>query len=122
MMNNEFNLELAKRGAVVIASVNQQPAIAKFLAVKQDGRALFIYFINECENERWHYGFVQPPEYNGLRMATQEECDKAGVEYIEPPLSHDEMVALREENSRLQARVEELKRLFHEAISNTKKG
>ena len=78
-----FDLEWAKRGGVVKTSVCEQPAFAKCLGVKQDGRALFMFFINEDENERWHYGFVYPQNFNTLSMATPSECAEAGVEYIE---------------------------------------
>ena len=44
-----------------------------------------MFFINEDENERWHYGFVCPQNFNTLSMATPSECAEAGIEYIEPP-------------------------------------
>ena len=83
--HGKFYIEWAKRGGVVKTSVSEQPAMAKCLGVKQDGRALFVFFIDECENERWHYGFVYPKDQDSLRMATPDECAEAGVEYIEPP-------------------------------------
>ena len=81
----KFDFEWAKRGGVVKTGVCEQPAFAKCLGVKQDGRALFMFFINEDENERWHYGFVCPQNFNTLSMATPSECAEAGIEYIEPP-------------------------------------
>ncbi len=81
-----FDIEWAKRGGVVKTSVCEQPAFAKCLGEKQDGRALFMFFINEDENERWHYGFVYPQDFNTLSMATPDECAEAGIEYIEPPM------------------------------------
>ena len=83
--HGKFYIEWAKRGGVVKTSVSEQPAMAKCLGVKQDGRALFVFFIDECENERWNYGFVYPKDQDSLRMATPAECAEAGVEYIEPP-------------------------------------
>ena len=83
--HGKFYIEWAKRGGVVKTSVSEQPAMAKCLGVKQDGRALFVFFIDECENERWHYGFVYPKDQDSLRMATPDECAEAGVDYIEPP-------------------------------------
>ena len=83
--HGKFYIEWAKRGGVVKTSVSEQPAMAKCLGVKQDGRALFVFFIDECENERLHYGFVYPKDQDSLRMATPDECAEAGVDYIEPP-------------------------------------
>ena len=36
-----------------------------------------------------------------VRMATRAECDAAGVEYIEPPVSAEELAELRKDSERL---------------------
>jgi hypothetical protein len=84
-MSNEFNLEWAKRGGVVSTSVNEKPSFAKHLTTKRDGRVLLQLFIKNDESEQWNYGFIYPNDFHVLRMATREECEEAGVEYIEPP-------------------------------------
>ena len=113
-MSNQFNLEWAKRGGVIWCF--GCPKLVLFMREFDDGRNT----VQVVELDLFGRTHVVPK--SGLRMATREECDDAGVEYIEPPLYYEEVVALREENSSLKARVEELKRLFHEDISNTKKG
>ena len=130
-MNNEFNLEWAKRGGVIVASYSYENngdggSFNKSFLVKRLAENVFI----DAETLSEKGGFLAQESFRPediddfylVCMATREQCMDAGVEYIEPPLCYDEVVVLREENSSLEARIEELKRLFHEAISNTKKG
>lgn len=107
--NTEFNLELAKRGCVCFC-----PASG----------ALFIVFGGYTENEEGvntydnHWidcvcissstdgadveyakgwvGFMSRRLW-GMRMATPDECEAAGVAYIEPPVSAEELVELRKD-------------------------
>lgn len=39
---------------------------------------------------------------NGLRMATRAECESAGIEYIERPVSAEELAELREDKELLE--------------------
>ena len=96
-----FDLEWAKRGGVISTAVNEDPALAKLLTTKSDGRVLFMFFVKHEENEKWHYGFLQKDELHFLQMATHEECEVAGVAYIEKPVSAEELAELRRDSERL---------------------
>ena len=96
-----FDLEWAKRGGVISTAVNEDPALAKLLTTKSDGRVLFMFFVKHEENEKWHYGFLQKDELHFLQMATHEECEVAGVAYIEKPMSAEELAELRKDIERL---------------------
>jgi hypothetical protein len=41
-------------------------------------------------------------DYDSLVMATRAECEAAGVEYIEPPISADELTELRKDRRLLE--------------------
>lgn len=91
--NTEFNLELAKRGMAVIVCWD-------------DGEAM--YFLSRRKNtfENVNTDFddffeLDDLPSNPMRMATRAECDAAGVEYIEPPVSAEELAELRRDRERL---------------------
>ena len=91
--NTEFNLELAKRGMAVIVCWD-------------DGEAM--YFLSRRENtfENVNTDFddffeLDDLPSNPMRMATRAECDAVGVEYIEPPVSAEELAELRMDKERL---------------------
>jgi hypothetical protein len=91
--NTEFNLYCAKRGMAVIVCWD-------------DGEAM--YFLSRRENtfENVNTDFddffeLDDLPSNPMRMATRAECEAAGVEYIEPPVSAEELAELRKDSERL---------------------
>ena len=87
---NEFDLEWAKRGGLLI----NKGRLCKYTRGGGE-QAIHISPISHsplriiCMHER-------------CRMATREECESAGIEYIERPVSGQELVELREEIERLK--------------------
>ena len=91
---SEFDLEWAKRGGVFVYKTVVDPIwTAKLIGVHKSGM-LNIVFTTDLSTERCFK--------DDLRMATLAECDAAGVEYIEPPVSAEELEELREEIERLK--------------------
>ena len=89
-----FNLEWAKRGGVFVYKGVVDPIYtAKLIEVHKSGM-LEIVFTNDFSHERCFK--------DDLRMATRAECDAADVEYIEPPVSAEELAELRKNKEMLE--------------------
>ena len=103
--NTEFNLELAKRGMAVIVCWD-------------DGEAM--YFLSRRKNtfENVNTDFddffeLDDLPSNPMRMATRAECDAAGVEYIEHPVSAEELAELRKDSKRIDWLIEHSEMFYY---------
>ena len=125
-MNNEFNLELAK-GAIFKAIFTEdnfldefcehthwcrycnlslafsiEVVTKRFYQTRQMDKPKQIKHVNSDKYDiRQEFGELIDIRFAKLILPTREECEAQGYVYIEPPLCHDEMVVLREENSHL---------------------
>ena len=88
--NTEFDLEWAKRGGLLI----NKGRLCKY--TKGGGEQAI--HISPISHSPLRIICMQA----GCRMATREECESAGIEYIERPVSGQELVELREEIERLK--------------------
>ena len=74
-----FDLEWAKRGGVIFDAVYEQIYI---FVNKIDEEQIRLVYSSRLRGE---IDFLSKSLISSLRMATPSECEKAGIEYIEPP-------------------------------------
>ena len=90
--NTELDLEWAKRGGVVI---NGADLYRYAYASEYDyGHKCCLLHLKSKKIGYWRC--------DSLRMATREECESACIEYIERPVSGQELVDLREDKEMLE--------------------
>ena len=87
--NTEFDLEWAKRGGLLI----NKGRLCKYT---RGGGEQAIH-ISPISHSPLRILCMQ----QGCRMATREECESAGIEYIERPVSAEELAGLREDSEQL---------------------
>ena len=120
--NTEFDLEWAKRGGVFVALDNQVPHHFAFfgftcdVVVKRSIKKIRGYVVGG-----WR---TFSESYAPTRMATRAECEAAGVEYIERPVSTEDIEHIRgieyargfdDGFRKNQQETEELKEELHDA-------
>ena len=89
--NTEIDLEWAKRGGVV-HSIGYE--LMKYGGkIFSDGSMLMLQIVM-CHSP-------VSVSKRSLRMATREECESAGIEYVERPVSAEELAGLREDSEQL---------------------
>ena len=113
--NTEFDLEWAKRGGVL--RLHEELADGATIL----GKCARTNEVNVCVIFLAPYKFFSTIDVfsvENLRMATREECESAGVEYIDRPGSDQELAELRENKERIKFLFENANLAYLKATSS----
>ena len=94
--NTELDLEWAKRGGVVYAEKANIIYLCLWTKTNDDRRLVAIAskfrgYCFQTGSDNGKTSLLHHQYVNVLRMATRAECESAGVEYIERPVSAEEL-------------------------------